>query len=252
MSYPVISLADFGSKKRKRASSGTQQRKRARTATALGKALVARYPGVVRTGGAYGKYGINARNAGLQPELKFFDTNHSWSFDTTPEIQTPSSLNLIPQGTGEFQRDGRSCVIKSIQIVADLLMVPAAATTVSVGCFMALVLDTQANGAAPAFADVFDFNSAADCLPNLNNEGRFRVLKKWYWVFKPTAGVSAAYNHDRKHINFYKRCNIALEFSSSTGALTELRSNNIFLATASTGGDDLVSISGVSRLRFVG
>jgi len=89
---------------------------------------------------------------------------------------------------------------------------------------------------------------------NLNNSGRFRILKKMTFLFNPPAGVSAAYNTMIKPVEFYKRCNIDVDWSSTTGAITEIRSNNIFViaGSAGTAADDTISFAGNCRLRFLG
>lgn len=190
---------------------------------------------------------------GLKPELKFFDTSLAFSFDSTGEVPATGQLALIPQGDTESSREGRLAVIKSVQIRANMSFAPGAAATASVNCFLYLVLDTQANGAAAGVTDVFTSTSLQSAMLNLNNSGRFRIIKYWKLNFTSQAGATTAYNTVNKHIDFYKRCNIKMDWSSTTGAITEIRSNNLFLIAGSdTGADDLVGVSGVCRLRFVG
>lgn len=230
-------------------------RKRARkapTATAVASALVRRAPGFLRLGGAYGRYGINARQQGLKPELKFFDTANSFLFDSTAEVPATGQVALIPQGDTESTRDGRLAVIKSIQIRGNLLFEPGASAAGVCQAFLYVVLDTQANGAAAAVTDVFTGTNLSTALLNLNNSGRFRILKKFNYNFTSTAGVSTAYNPMVKQLEWYKRCNIKMDWSSTTGAITEIRSNNIFLIAGASQGDDLVTFTGNTRLRFVG
>jgi len=204
-------------------------------------------PGYTRTGGFYGRF------AGANAEKKFFDTSHSYLLDTTAEVPTSGQLCLIPQGVTESTRVGRKCTITSIQGKWVLRLVPAASATAGGVYAIYLVQDMQCNGAAAAASDVFD--GADPILQHrfLANSSRFKVLKKFTGVLSPKAGVSTAYNHDFKYINFYKKCNIPLEFSNTTGAITELRSNNIFLVAAAGGGgtiDDLITVIGYTRLRF--
>lgn len=226
--------------------------KKARTATQVAKSIVASNPGLVRLGGGYGKYGINAKQAGMAPELKFFDTANGFTFDRTAEVPATGQLVLIPQGDTESTRDGRLAYIKSIQMRGNLTYVPAAGATAATQCTMYLVLDTQANGAAAAVTDVFTSTAVETQLINLNNSGRFRVLKRWDFRFASPAGVSTAYNNVVVPFNFYKRCNIKIDWSSTTGAITEIRSNNLFLIAGSAFDDDTVTYTGVTRVRFQG
>ena len=53
-------------------------------------------------------------------------------------------------------------------------------------------------------------------------------------------------------VDWYKKVDIPMDWSSTTGAITEIRSNNIFLTAGAAGFDDVVTFSGTCRLRFVG
>lgn len=200
-----------------------------------------------RTGGFYGRY------QGMGREQKFFDTALAFAFDATAESAASNSLgqvDLIPQGTTESQRIGRKCVVRSIQVKGQLAYTPAAAANGFDATEMYLILDKQTNGAQAAFTDVFDTANITTNFVDLANSARFRILKKWTHNFNATAGVTTAYNGVSKFINYYKKCNIPLEFSSTTGAITELKSNHIFLAYGSFSQDDTVSFAGACRLRF--
>lgn len=201
-------------------------------------------PGYIRSGGFYGRF------TGPQAELKFFDTALSFNVDSTPEVPATGQLNLIPQGVTESTRVGRKCTIKSIQIRATLLNTPGAAATDSGTTYMWLILDKQCNGAAAAFTDVFTNVGVQAALPNIANSERFVILKKWTMTFEPKAGVSTAFNTSRRELDYYRKCNIPIEFSSTTGAITEIKSNNLFLIAGSGGTDDTVAVGGTCRLRF--
>lgn len=209
-------------------------------------------PGFTRKVGNYGRYGASAARLGMPPEKKFFDTALSFTFDLTGEVPATGQLSLIQQGDTESTRDGRIAIIKSVQIRGTVTYVPGAAANATTAAYMYLVLDTQTNGAAASITDVFTSNVMDSNFINLNNSGRFRILKKWCWTFNAGAGVTAAYCSMLKTVEFYKRCNIKMDWSSTTGALTELRSNNLFLMAGSVATDDLVTFNGNCRLRFVG
>lgn len=185
-------------------------------------------------------------------EVKFFDTANSWTFDATGEVPATGQLTLIPQGDTESTRDGRKAVIKSVQIRGVLTLVPGAGATPSGAAYLYLVLDRQANGAAAAVTDVFTSVSLQSAMLNLNNSARFYILKKWSWAFNPMAGVTTAYNNITKIIDWYKKCDIPIDWNSTAGAITEIRSNNLFFIAGSQGQDDTIFFEGVTRLRFVG
>jgi len=205
--------------------------------------------GYNRTSGFYGRFQSTRGDS----ELKFFDTALSFNVDLTGEVPATGQLCLIPQGVTESQRVGRKCVVKSVLIRLVMTMVPAAAASSVLGSVkIYLVQDKQTNGAAAGATDVFTGTSFPTAVRNLSNSTRFKILKSWQFDYNVMAGVSTAFNGIVKHIDWFKRCNVPLEFSSTTGAITEIRSNNLFLmaGTDNAALDDLVTCGGVCRIRF--
>ncbi len=203
--------------------------------------------GVTRTGGFYGRFS----NGG---ELKFHDVDLDDAVISATGTVT-ASVNLIAQGVTESTRVGRKCVIKSIMWRGqyslpeqDAQTTPQDADTARIIMF----LDKQANGATAAVTDILesaDFQS----FNNLANSGRFvKLLDKnvdlnVLALGSDGAGVisSGAVN---KSFTFYKKCNIPIEFSSTTGAITEIRSNNIGVLLLSRTG--AMGFASKIRLRF--
>lgn len=184
-------------------------------------------------------------------ELKYFDTAISFSADATGEVPATGQLCLIPSGATEATRIGRKCTVKSIAMHGIMVQVPGAATAIADQVTMFLIWDKQCNGAAASASDVFTTNNPVTANHNLANSERFVVLKKWQVLFQPGAGVQAAYNQTIRQWSVYKKCNIPLEFSSTTGAITEIKSNNLFLYCGTAGGtDDTINVTGTCRLRF--
>ncbi len=204
--------------------------------------------GYDRVGGFYGRFGSS--KLGSHTEQKFFDTTISGTIDTTAEVPTGGQLVLIPQGVTESQRVGRKAFIKSIQIRGTLNYAPGAAAAATAQNWIYLVMDTQANGAAAAVTTVLTSNNLALAMRNLANQERFKVLKIFHFSMNATAGVTTAYNGIIRTWKYYKKCNIPIEYSSTTGAITEIRSNNLFLLAGSQSGDDLTTIAAVCRVRF--
>jgi len=200
--------------------------------------------GRARISGFFGRFPPKGR------EYKFFDTANGFSFDSTGEVPATGQLVLIPQGTTQSQRIGQQCTIKSIQIKGNMTFQPGADTDGSNTAYMWLVLDKQCNGAAATMTDVFTSTTPNLALINLANSDRFVILKKWVWNFTSQSGIRTAFGVVRKPLDFYKKVNIPLEYSSTTGAITEIRSNNIFFLAAAYGADDLVTIDGITRVRY--
>jgi len=206
-------------------------------------------PGRDRRGGAYGRY----NRPGAQPsELKFFDTTLGFLFDATGEVPATGQLCLIPQGTTDATRIGRKAVIKSIQIKGQVTMTPNAAATASTTIFLYVVLDRQCNGAAASATDIWTSNAPSTAFLNLDNSERFKILKKWVIDMTPQAGATTVLNTQQFSIEWYKKLNIPITWDSTAGAITEIRSNNIFLYAGTYNQDDMVSMNGGCRLRFVG
>jgi len=212
-------------------------------------------PGFTRTGGNYARFGYSAARMGLTPEVKSYDIDpFTFSFDSTMELANigVSSMLAIAQGTSGDTRDGRAIFVKSVQIRGTMNYAPAAGAVTGATAFMYLVLDSQANGAVPAVSEIFTSTAAETNHLLIANSGRFRILKRWIQTFNSPSGVTTAYNNVRKQIEFYKRCNIKVEYNTTGGALTDIKSNHLFLVAGSVGGDDLISFTGSIRLRFIG
>jgi len=203
-------------------------------------------PGYTRKSGYYGRF------AGSGAEAKFWDTVHGYTIDNTSEVPTSGQLSLVPQGNTESSCVGRKYTVTSIQGKWVLRLVPAATSPVGSCYAIYLIQDTQCNGAAATASDVFA--QSGNCVlghRNLANSGRFKILKKWTGSLAPLAGATGAYNNAYKYIEFYKKCNIPIEFSGTGGALTDNRSNNLFLIAGAEGqADDLINVSGTTRIRF--
>lgn len=217
----------------------------ARRAVVAGRRLM--FPvraGYQRQSGFYGRFtGKNAEN-------KFFDTAISFTVDATGEVPATGQLNLIPQGVTESTRVGRKCVVKSIHIRGTMGFAPAGGTNANDLVYVYVVLDKQCNGAAAAITDVLTSNVISNAMINLANSERFTILKRIVASLPSGAGVSAAYSGLVKAFEFYHKCNLPIEFSSTTGAITEIRSNNLFLLAGTGSGDDLTTVTATCRLRF--
>lgn len=196
--------------------------------------------------------------AAALPEKKFFDTAISFLYDATAEVPATGQLSLIPQGDTESTRDGRRATIESVQLRLKLQFnIAAAAAPITGATRLALILDTQANGAAAAVTDVFQVDMLPEALLQLNNSGRFRILKMWTHRWETIAGATTAFATTAPvYLQYFKKCNIPMDWANTDGALTGIKSNNLFLMAQANSGqgniDDLVACTGSCRLRFRG
>ncbi len=206
--------------------------------------------GFVRRAGYYGRY------QGPGAETKFHDVDLDDAVVATGGTVT-ASVNLIPQGVTEITRIGRKCTITQINWRWRITLgeVDAVATP-SPGDVLRMVmyLDKQANGATAAVTDILESASYLS-YNNLANSQRFMTLmdKKitvsYQCLASDGAGVVSSAEVLRSG-RFHKRCNIPLEFNATTGAIGEIRSNNIGVLLISSSGQ--VAFVSKIRLRFTG
>jgi len=228
--------------------------------SAAAAAIIARTPalrGFARTGGMYTgrfRYGPGGYGYADRPELKFFDTAQSFLVDSTGEVPATGQLNLIPQGITEATRVGRRITIKAIQMRVQFQYNVA---TLTGGTFrFLLVQDKQCNGANATYSGAGGVleSDSVHAFRNLENTQRFIVHMDKFFSITPQAGVAGAFNQNVKLVTFIKKVWVPIEFDSSatTGAIDTIRSNNFFLlCKGHSGEDDIVTCTGVVRVRYV-
>ncbi len=187
--------------------------------------------GYDRTGGFYR----------TRPEMKFHDV---LSLDEIPisssGVIVASSVNTIAQGVGESQRIGRKCTIHTIDWHYTLTL-PGQIGDVGADIVRVILYqDMQTNGGSAAVLQILqttDFQAHY----NPENRKRFRILFDRSWAINATAGGSGTTGDQTYsksvHGMYKKRCHIPIEFSSTTGAITEMRSNNIGVLAITKLGD---------------
>lgn len=212
------------------------------------------YTGPIRSGGYTGRF------SGPGAELKFHDVSLNMTAASTITASTTGTtglLNLIAAGDGQSNRDGRQCTIKNIYVNGRVVWNPSTSIDGETIFYMWVVLDTQANGAAPSPQDVFQSTSnfPFEVLHNLENSKRFRILHKVQRKLKANVGTPASSLPGvYSQVTFNKKVNIPLDFSGTTGAVTEVKSNNIFCIWAANplSAPGTCLFDGFARLRFYG
>ncbi len=181
--------------------------------------------GYYRRAGFYGRFGPGK-------EAKFADVQTNFAPITT----SGTIANIIPniaQGTTESTRIGRRITITQINGVMHLTKLTTttvSATSDVIRCM--IILDKQTNGAAPATTDVLETASFYS-FNNLANKGRFRTLYDKRIALNCQAaawnGATEDYSEQSKLFKYFKRCSIPIEYDGTTGAITERKSNNIYV-----------------------
>nr|WAE42195.1 MAG: capsid protein [Cressdnaviricota sp.] len=207
-----------------------------------------------RTGRLAGRY--RSSQGRLNKELKNWDAIGTIAIPTAGgAIILPSStitgapLVGIAQGTTANQRTGRKILVKKVQYKATLNFVPGAGTVSSDLFKWWLVHDRQANGAYPSsIADIWTGTAVGQEMRNLDTTHRYKVLASGVERFESSAGVSGAYDSQVREIDIEHPCNMTVEMSSTAGAITEIKSNNILFCCGSV--NNLITVTGSSRVRF--
>lgn len=187
---------------------------------------------------------------------------------------TTLCLSAPAQGDAENERDGKKIVITSIQLKGHIQTAPEDGQDIETASalqsyMVALVLDTQTNGAQLNSEDVFTNPGASastntNALVNLQYSSRFKILKIWHLKRDP-AGVAIGGSNAQKTYNvyryrdgqchgfsFYKRCKIPVTFSNTTGVVGSVVDNSLHVMSFANGLTDTPSISYNARIRFVG
>jgi len=193
-------------------------------------------PGYTRTVGRY------SRSLPGSIEKKFKDTDVAEVGDLTNGVIT-SSLNLIPQGTTDITRIGNKVTITNINVRFGVGSdTQGGANTLEDGNLrVILYLDKQANGADATNLDILTQSgmgaTTINRFRNLDQVDRFVILKDKIYRGPNNSGYLAGGTQTTNvgvlWYNISKKCNIPIHFSSTTGAITELKSNNIGILVVS-------------------
>lgn len=205
-------------------------------------------------------------------ERKFLDSGLSFTLFTAPsdasggehDPATVNCLNAIAQGDGESNRDGRKCVMKNVYITGAIhwpVQSNSSAPLAAVELFIALVLDTQTNGAQLNSEDVYvnpmgTIFGAASPLRNLQFTSRFKVLDSFNThMDTPNFAFHATNDFDTggRDITFKlsKTLDIPVSFTGTTGNVSTIQDNSLHIVAFVTATTPGVGFSYNSRVRFV-
>ncbi len=221
------------------------------------------------------RYKQNVRTGGFMGiELKFLDTADvtatlnnpadSTGGELPPSIGSTGCLSAMAQGDGESQRDGRKCVLKSIYIkgiVYATTQLNQTATDNAATVFIALVHDTQTNGATIASENVYtnpgaNADLAAIPFRNLQFMKRFRVLKTFMTTLQnPNIaydGTNLEQQGLSEHFEMYKKLNIPVIHNGTTANVSTVTDNSLHLIGFANNAALAPSIRYNCRVRFVG
>jgi len=206
-------------------------------------------------------------------ELKFKDTSLVDQAITAPtnaaggelDPATVLCLNPIAQGDGESERDGRQCMMKSCYVTG-IISEPASSDNADAQSggtyYVALVQDTQTNGAQLNSEDVFtNPGGAAKTAPlvlrDLQYSARFKVLdsvilhepNKYALTDGTNTGSISGF-----HLPFKLSWNgeMPVTFTGTTASISTIQDNSLHVIgyCSTTSGVPVISYN--ARVRFVG
>lgn len=202
-------------------------RRAARKAIAIAKARSNKSSGLYRSGGFYGRgRGIEKKTVDTTGELQYAINGLS---DNATAPQEMVLINGVASGTNVNQRVGRRIVMKSIYIRGYIF---TGTTPLSFPVRTMLVLDKQANGAAPTMQQILgSFASAQadiDAPNNLDNRERFKIMMDKMTIIQVNGGTSGA-TSNAGWIQKYKKCNIPVTFNNVGLGISSISTNSLWL-----------------------
>ncbi len=200
--------------------------------------------GYDRTGGYYGM-------GATGHEQKFID--HTLVSQTI--ASAGNIIELIPDiatGTGESNRIGRYIKVIKYGVRYDLYLASHTDKTLTQDTIRLIYfIDSQTNGAVPTVVDVLEAANYQS-FNNLANRSRFRIMKDKTYSLNTPAGGGNGTTEDwagfSKHGTCWLKLGMAMEYDSTTGAITERKTNNLYCLTISCCGR--TNIQWRSRTRF--
>ncbi len=226
--------------------------------------------GIRRTSRAQG---MRPRTGGFTGiERKFYDSMLQGASLTAPTDASggehnPSAtigLNTMTQGDGEEQRDGRKATIQGVfvkGVITCANQINATAGDAATKVYIALVMDTQTNGALLNSEDVFKnkgaaIATAASPMRNMQFTQRFRILDTFECVMQNPNMAYDGTNVETQGLNEPFQLSSNLEFSTQYSGTTEdianITDNSVSIIAYCSNLDLVPKISYNARVRFVG
>lgn len=209
--------------------------------------------GYFRKSGKYGKYlgagAVGANGIGAGPELKWADGLSSMVPSNTG---VTASMLGIPQGTNEDERIGNKITVKKAFFRFTASFTPTTGLP-PVALRVMIVWDKQANGAQAVPGDVLNLGGGTfhqDAFNNTDNSDRFRILKDFRFCMNTLSQNGTTGTSCDKTWDWYIPLNLPVYYGGVTGAITEVKSNNIFVLALSDHNTSDVALRCVHRIRW--
>lgn len=161
------------------------------------------------------------------PELSWLDVNASPWYIPVGNTPVKFLLNSMARGDQQGTRDKRQIRMKHLNINLQIFC-PGGATGSTVRVIV--VLDRDADGATipntAFFADIGAIGLTQSFL-NLDNRGRFKILRNDFFVTDPVT-------HPVVHREYYFNMNDIVTYNSgNTGSITDIEKNSLIMMVVS-------------------
>lgn len=196
-------------------------------------------------------------------EKKFFNSSITQqAVQQGLSVLTGGELNNIAQGDDASNRNGARVLLKSVQVEGFVEVPPQAdQTSADASCmvFVALVMDTQTNGAALNTANVYanpSANAALTPLPvrNILFSKRYKVLSVQRLDFDTPNltydGTNIELGGAIKHFSMYRKMSLPVQYSAGTGVITSIVDNSLHLVCGTNSVALVPTLSCNTQIRF--
>jgi len=173
-----------------------------------------------------------------EAEWKYIDITQTNSDITTTGKVHLDTVNVPVQGAGVSERIGDTIFGKKLEVRVLLSQQDGTGNDKEdENCDLfrlTIVRDKQCNKTAPVYTDVFLSTSIISPIKH-ENRGRFEILYSKVHKIRSYGNIQATTitpKWDRDYVYFEKMIyfdDLPIDFSASTGAVTDLNSNNIFI-----------------------
>lgn len=182
---------------------------------------------------------VNYLRSVVNVERKYIDITATTTSTSTAALVL---LNGLSQGTSAITRNGQSIKMTSIFFHGLWTINASAATTIG---RVLIILDTQANGAAPAAADVLVSPSAVLSPLVIGNGKRFIVLSD----IRVSLSINGTEIIRRKK---FMKCGYHVKFNTgNAGTIADIQTNSLYMLHVSDNGVNAPSYAYWVRTRFV-
>lgn len=181
----------------------------------------------------------------LNPEFKMKEVYSSATVNTTPTI---SLLNGLTKGDDIGNRDGRSILMKSLNLQATIIV--NASTTIGSFVRCMVFIDKSPSGVSPTYTEILDTSTITQPIlaqRNLNFRKRFVILRDQLIEVSPGSGGKGLYC-----FNYYKKLAMHTIYDASdAGDITDISNNALYFLTVSNEGVNTPTVTLCSRVRFL-